>query len=722
MYKNIFKSIVILFSLEAAAQQNLNDVSINENYLTENDTVKRLKEVVIQGNPSNTIPSAGKGGIKAMDLPQATTVISKEELKNQQVASVSDILKNANGVYIMGATGGYQEEIASRGFSLSSNNTFKNGIRYYNGMMLETSGLEKVEFLKGSAAMLYGNVSPGGILNMVTKKPRYEFGGEIGFTNASFNTYKPTFDVYGSLNKSKTIGFRFNGAYENAASFRNNVNSERYYFNPSFEFQLGKNTDLLIETDFTNDSRTPDFGAGIIDYKIVSIPRNRFLGVSWGHYDSEQLSNTITVSHRINSNWNLKFVNGIRYYTTDLFSNTRPNSGSNGAVQSNGDWNRSIQRTDAKDNYFIQQLDLTGEFKTGKIEHKVLFGGDVENFKTQTTAYNPFANYDTVNIFEDYDAAAEPAIPTLSKNTLTTAPISRFGIYAQDLISFSENWKALAGIRYSYQDTESNVYKYSDGSNALTVNHDGAFSPRIGIIYQPSTNHTLFATYSNSFELNSGQDESGASLNPSIVDQYEVGLKNILFKNKLFLNLTLYQISNDKFYQQSLSNGNTYSYIKVLAGEVTSKGVEIDITANPINGLTIIAGYSFNETKFGSSEYYISGSQLRYNPKNTANLSANYQIKTGRFKNLNFGIINTYFGERYAGRSTRAQVANDSRQLIYLTDFFQTDITLSYSFNKFTLRSKLSNIFNELNYNVHDDNSVNPIAPRNYSLSLNYNF
>jgi iron complex outermembrane receptor protein len=720
MYKNIFIASFLFISLQGIAQASYQ--SINEYSSIENDTVKRLKEVVVEKNPSNSKTNAGKTGIKAMDLPQAISVISKEELRNQQVATVADILKNANGVYIMGATGGYQEEIASRGFSLSSNNTFKNGIRYFNGMMLETSGLEKVEFLKGSAAMLYGNVSPGGILNLVTKKPRYEFGGEISFTNASFNTYKPTFDMYGSLNKTKSIGFRLNGAYEKADSYRNNVNSERYYFNPSFEFQLGKNTDLLIETDFTNDSRTPDFGAGIIDYQIVSIPRNRFLGVSWGYYDSEQLANTITLSHTINSNWNLKFVNGIRFYTTDLFSNTRPNSGTNGTVQANGNWNRSIQRTQAKDNYFIQQLDLTGAFKTGKLDHRVLVGADVENFKTQTTVYNSFANYDTVNIFANYNAATEPVIPTLSKNTLTTAPISRFGIYAQDLISFSEKWKALAGIRYSYQDTESNVYKYSDLSNAATVNNDGAFSPKLGIIFQPTTNHTLFASYSNSFELNTGQNESGASLDPSIVDQFEVGIKNILFKNKLFVNLTLYQISNDTFYQQSLSNGNTYSYIKVLAGEVTSKGLEIDITANPINGLSIIAGYSFNETKFGTSDYYISGSQLRYNPKNTGNLSANYQFKNGRFKNLNIGIINTYFGERYAGRSTRAQVANDNRKLIYLSDFFQSDLTLSYSFNKFTLRSKLSNVFNELNYNVHDDNSLNPIGPRNYSISLNYTF
>ncbi|CAM3601078.1 TonB-dependent receptor [Flavobacterium gelidilacus] len=722
--RRIYLTVAIsLLSLSFYAQDSYKyegDVTL------ENDTVKikkyNLQEVVVTGKNIDNPISIGKTSIKPMDLPQASSVITNITLQNQQVNSITDILKNANGVYIMGTTGGYQEEIASRGFSLSSSNTFKNGVRYFNGMSIETSGLERVEFLKGSAAMLFGNVSPGGILNLVTKKPKYDFGGEVGFNYGSFNTIKPTLDVYGALNKNKTAAFRINSSYETADSYRNNVESERFYINPSFEFKLSKNTDLLIETDFTKDSRTPDFGAGIIDYKVVDLPRDRFLGVSWGKYDSQQFANTITLNHRFNSNWNINFVNGIRYYDTELFSNTRPNTGSNGGVQTNGDWNRSIQKTEAKDNYFMQQLDLKGLFTTGKIEHNVLFGADVENFKTSTTAYNQFSNYDTVNIFEDYNPANEAAIPTLTENTLTKAPINRFGVYAQDLISFSEKIKVLAGIRYSYQDTRSDVLKYSDGSITPTKNYDDAFSPRVGLIYQPTKNHSLFATYSNSFEINTGQDETGKALEPSIVDQYEIGIKNKLFTDKLYLNVTAYQISNDKFYQQSLANGNSYSYVKVLTGEVRSKGVEVDITANPLKGLTMIAGYSFNETKFLDEGYYIAGSLLRYNPKNTANLSANYLFSEGKLKGINLGLISTYFGERYAGRSTRTQVANDNRQLIYLQDFVQVDATLGYTFKQFRISTKLSNVFNELNYNVHDDNSVNPIAPRNYSIALNYKF
>ena len=714
MKKIIFATGVFLVSSVCFSQ---NDFEID--FTTDTDTVKpkkyTLEEIIVNGNAQNHIPSALKSNIKEMDLPQATSVISSEILLKQQVSSLSDVLKNANGVYIMGTSGGYQEEIASRGFSLGSDNTFKNGMRYYNGMMIETSGLEKVEFLKGSAAMLYGNVAPGGILNLVTKKPKFNFGGAIGFNIGSFNTYKPTFDLYNSIGKNKKIAFRINGSYEKAESFRDYVASEKYFINPSLLFKLSDNTELLIEADYTNDSRTPDFGAGVINYQVVDLPRNRFLGVTWGKYDAEQLSNTITVTHKINANWNINFINGIRYYKTELFANARPNTG--GLISDNGDWNRNIQKADTKDNYFTQQSNLNGLFSIGKTKHNFLFGADVENYKTYSTRYTN-ESYDTINLFEEYNPNAEGVIPTITKNRLTTTPISRFGIYIQDLVSLSEKWKVLAGVRYSYQDTENTVLTYANATTTNTNNYDDALSPRLGLIFQPTKNHTIFTTYSNSFDVNTGATTNNEPLKPSIIDQYEVGVKNKFFHDNIQVNIILYQINNNNLAQTSLIDPN----FRELAGSIRSEGVEIDITAKPIKGLLIIAGYSFNETKYVKSNTYIEGSLLRYNPKNTANLSFNYEFEEGQLKGLNAGLINTYFGKRYAGRSTQIRVANDIRQLIYLPEFFQVDATLGYNYKNITLRAKLSNLFNELSYNAHDDNSLNPIAPRNYSIALNYAF
>src|SRR6478672_3025241 len=457
MYKYLSLSALAFFFSATAFSQ---EFATNEDYSAVHDTVKNkkgeiLQEVIITSNQQKSPVGIGKSGIRPMDLPQATAVINQATLQNQQVASIADLLKNINGVYIMGTTGGYQEEIASRGGALSSSNTFKNGIRYFNGMRIEFSGIEKAEFLKGGSAILFGNVAPGGVLNLVTKKPKFDFGGEIGFKFGSFNAIKPTFDMYGSLNAKKTIAFRVNGSFEKADSFRKNVHSESIYFNPSLLFRLSQKTDLLLEGDFLKDSRTPDFGAGIINYEIVAIPRDRFLGVTWGHFDAKQASATATLTHRFNDNWDISFVNGLRYYDTELFTNNRPNA-SGGTVQANGNWTRSIQKSDVKDNYFIQQLDLKGKFLTGSIGHQFLVGVDSEIYKTNTTAYkvNPSGSYDTINIFDDYNPANEPPSPNMEITTVTTVPVNRFGIYTQDLVSFNKYIKLLAGIRYSYQDTE----------------------------------------------------------------------------------------------------------------------------------------------------------------------------------------------------------------------------------------------------------------------------
>lgn len=725
MKYNLLTAFYILFYLNCQSQETASFVGHTDEkeiFTTPSDTVKNkkgqvLQEVIVTTKQQQTPLSIEKSGIKPMDLPQSTAVIGQATIKNQQISDLTDLLKNTNGVYIMGTTGGYQEEVASRGFPLGSSNTFKNGIRYFNGMPTEMSGVENVQFLKGSAALLYGNVTPGGIMNLVTKKPKFDFGGTVGYRFGSFGIINPTIDVYGAIGKNKKSAFRVNGAYEKADSFREYVESDKYYVNPSFIYNINPKWQLIVEGDYLNTSNTPDFGAGIINYEIVDIPRERFLGVTWGYFDAEQTSATVTLNYKMSDKWNASFVNSFRNYETSLFSNTRPNSGVNGTVKENGDWTRSIQKAETKDNYYIQQLDFNGNFITGKIKHQVLLGYNYEDFTTTATAYKN-ENYDTINIFQNYNPALQPPIPTMNLTTITTTPISRFGVYAQDLISFSEKWKLLAGLAYNYQETDSDVLT-SDNS---PTNVDDAFSPRLGLIYQPTKNNTLFASYSTSFEVNTGFDIYENPLTPSIIDQFEIGSKNILFDGKLFLNATVYQITNDKYYQQSLVDGNTYAYIKVLAGEVQSRGVEIDAIYNPARGLSILGGYSFNQTEIIESDYYIPGTELKYNPKNTVNLSANYIIQSGKLNGLSFGVINSYVGDRYAGRLTRTQVNGDSRKLIFLSGYYQLDATLAYTYKKFNIATKLSNITNALNYNVHDDNSLNPIPPRVYSVNINYNF
>ncbi len=689
--------------------------------LFENDEL--WKEIVVKAyiNANEKIVSVGKIAIKPMDLPQSIAVIDRQVLEHQQVKNMSDVLANTNGVYIMGTTGGYQEEIAGRGFSFGSSNTFKNGVRYFNGMLLDFTNIEKVEIMKGGSAILFGNVAAGGLLNLVTKKPKFENGGEVHMNIGSFGLLKPSIDIYGGIGKQQKVAFRLNTAYEKANSFREGVSSERFYVNPTLLFKLGQKTELLLEADYAQDERTPDFGAGIINYKIVALPRERYLGVAWSNYKATQLTTTAKVTHTFSSNWKLDFLGAYRQYDTDLFSNTRPNAGV-ALINKEGTWIRNIQRTQVIDTYYLGQLDLTGKFSTGKINHQVLLGTDTEQFETQTTAYNPLVRYDTINVFGTKKYKIRTDIPNLTLATRTDAPVTRAGVYLQDLIHVNQYIKILAGLRYTYQKTGSDILTYATNKKESSVFYDGAFSPKLGLVIQPSKKMSLFGSYTNSFVLNTGVDVAGNALKPSLVDQIEVGIKNQLLNNKLSVNLTAYQIVNGNFAQTSLVNANTYTYIKELAGKVASTGVELDFVARPIPNLSLMAGYSYNETKYVTSNTYVAGSLLKYNPNHTANMSANYGFSEGKVKGLQLGVTSVYIGDRQAGRYTRIQVANDAYQLILLPAYTQIDGTIGYTYKSVALRVKIGNILDTYSYNVHDDNSVNPIAPRNFLVGLGYKF
>ena len=702
-------------------------VIVSEGHVTEvsftlTETARQLGEVQVRAFKSdNQKPIAlGKIAIRPMDLPQAVAVVEREVLERQQTLRLSDVLMNTNGVYVMGNTGGSQEELAGRGFAFNSSNTFKNGVRFNNAAMPEISALERVEVLKGSSAILFGNVAAGGIINLVTKKPQFQSGGSASLRVGSFGFVKPSFDVYGGIGNSQRVAYRLNATYEQGNSFRDAVQSERFYVNPSLLVNLSGKTNLLIETDYLYDNRTPDFGTGAINYAIADVPRSRFLGVSWGYNRIEQRSATATLTHQINQNWTVRATGSAQGFNSDLFATQRPNA-SNQFIKTDGTWIRGLQRTQVDETYWIGQLDLTGQFTTGGIKHTLLVGADADQYRTNTTAYNPVARYDTINVFDLGKFSQRSDIPTLTARQLTNAPIDRAGVYVQDLISFSEKIKLLTGLRYSYQQTGSDVLTYADNKTTSVTTFADAVTPRVGFVYQPIPTTSLFVSYANSFNTNTGVDVAGNALAPSFIDQYEAGIKNDLFNGFLSANVTAYQIKNSNLAQTSLANGNTNSNIRELAGEVTSRGVEVDLKTKQLGGFSFLGGYSYNQTKYTASNIYIVGSLLRYNPNHTANGSVYYAFqRAGLLRGLNLGLTAFYMGERVAGRSTRLTVNNDTFRLIPVPAFTQVDASVGYSLSRFGVRAKVSNLLNVLSYQLHDDNSVNPIAPRMLSATVSY--
>jgi iron complex outermembrane receptor protein len=691
------------------------------------ETSKQLDEVIVTARKSlnEKTVSLGKIEINPMDLPQSIAVVGQGLIRDQQALRLSDVIRNVNGVYLATTRGNSQEAFSARGYGFSSSNMFKNGARVNAGAMPEMSSLEKVEVLKGSAAILYGNVAPGGIVNMVTKQPKFNFGGEVSMRAGSYDLYKPSFDVYGPMTAG--IAYRVNGTFESANSFRNSVHSKRYYINPSLLFKLGKRTELLVQADYLNHEFTPDFGIGSINNTTIApLPRGTFLGTAWSYAKTKQTTASTALKHEFNDSWKLNFTGSYQNYSRDYYSTERVQA------DATGKWARPLNRTFTNEDYYIAQLDLNGKFKTGSIAHTLLAGIDADRYYTTNYTYNQPTIYDTINILDPSKFTRRTDIPVANRVRMINTPTNRVGAYVQDLISLTSKLKLLAGVRFSYQKAlPADSTNLITGANAKGVSKsDQAFSPRLGLVYRPVETTSFFASYSNSFSVNTGTDIHFNALSPSIIDQFEIGVKNDFFKGRLSANVTAYRIKNNNLAQtaQFAANGqpNNNTAIKELTGETTSDGIEFDLTGRPVAGLDIIAGYSYNYMRYTKTPdakgNYVEGERLVNTPAHTANWSAFYVFKNKRLKGLKIGATAFYTGNRFGGwNNTIGQAQNYSR-LIPVKGFTTIDISAGYNINRISLLAKVSNLANTFNYYVHENYSINPIAPRQVVGTIAYRF
>jgi iron complex outermembrane receptor protein len=778
--KNILlPTLTLLYCLNGFAQETASLVEKSDNiegFYSDSDTIKNkkrlvLKEVVITANKQPKPVTALRSGLKPMDVPQSIQVIDAEIIEQQQAIRLSDVIKNANGVYVGSARGGAQESFFSRGYDMSANNMFKNGFRYNAGSIPDVASLEKVEFLKGGSALLYGNVAPGGILNLVTKTPKFTEGGQLTMQAGSYSFYKPSVDFYGPLNK--WIAYRINASYENSQSFRDYVKNDRIYVNPSILFKISDKTQITAQGDYLSADWVPDFGTGIVGKEILDIPRNVYYGALWSTGKTKSSSASLLVNHDFNDHWKLGFNTSYQSYhrtqkSTAQLSNLAYTTNTTTAAQE-VNWKRGLTQADAAENIFADQLSLQGTFNTGSIKHQIFTGVDYENSTAPSYTYGFYATptgttaitteATAINLLNyDYNTQSLNVPYPTRATVLATTDTQRFGVFAQDLISINNYIKVLAGLRWSWQESEVTTAREVVTAGKITTTLENAipttgakslnraFSPKGGLVIQPNKDLSLFASYSNSFTPNTGTTVDLQPLDPSIIDQYEAGIKKDFWKGALSTNITVYQIENNNLAQtaQFQADGvteNVNNNLKQLIGATKGKGIEVDITARPATGLNINAGYSFNETKVskssGTNGSLVEGDILARTPKHTANLSFFYKLPSGVLKGLSFGAIGNYIGDRTGGwnddylwtavtptptnpNPNPAYTVTIRDRDIPLEGYASFDASVGYEWTKVSILCKLSNITNELNYTVHENYSVNPIAPRQLMVSLKY--
>lgn len=721
---------------EKAIQVTVGETSQADFTLVEN--ASKLAEVQITTHKTVNQKSVtlGKSGIPAKDLPQSIQIIDSTVITDQQANRLADVIKNVNGVAFAESRGSTGDTFLARGYSLGGNNVLKNGARSSIGGSPEASTLESIEVLKGSAALLYGGVTGGAVLNMITKKPKFNYGGEVAMRIGSYGFYKPTVDIYGPI--SKKIAFRAIATKDNANSFRDVVKTDRLYVNPSLLFKISEKTELIVQGDYLKSNYTPDFGVGTVGGKIVNIGRDKFLNTPWAYNNTNTVTSQLTLNHKFSENWKINVLGSLQSYNRNYFGAERPAGNASGVVA------RNLTRSKSQEYSYNEQVNLTGVVKTGAIGHNILVGVDADqstttsnsfyylNSPSSSTPYPTVYDYGAVNILDESTYYGSGVMPETAILNTTFAPAFRMGGFVQDMLSVSEKFKVLAGVRWSFQKTPTtditNVVTGVKSKGATADKIDKAFSPKFGVVYQPFKSSSIYVSYANNFTSNSGTDVNFAPMTPSIIDQYEVGVKNDLFGGKMSTNVTWYKIINNNLAQTAvlgadgLPNSNTN--IKEFTGKTASEGLEIDLTGKLAKGLNFLAGYSYNFYRYikTAASGITEGERVIGSTPHSANGTVFYTFGSGQVKGLKLGASAFYVGERFSGFQTLKAPAVARGLPIIVSGFTTVDLSAGYSFRKLSILGKVSNITNELNYYVHENYSINPIPPRMFSATLAYKF
>ncbi|MEA5618332.1 TonB-dependent siderophore receptor [Cronbergia sp. UHCC 0137] len=642
------------------------------------------------------------------DIPQSIQVIPRQVLEDQKVIRLTDAIRNVSGIVEGDTFGGTVDNFNIRGFDFTS--TFRDGFRDTGDNLRELANIEQIEVIKGPASVLYGNAEPGGIINLVTKRPLSTPYYAADFSVGSFNYYRPTIDLSGTLDPDKTLLYRLNVAYENSGSFRDFGKSERFFFGPTFELKLGENTNLLFDVSYVNDERTMDQGIVAIGRGIADVPTSRFLGEPGDIRRVEDVNVGYRLEHRFNENLTLR--NAFRYNSNDTFDyRAQPLS----VDEETGELSRNFRSNDDYAERYSLQTDLVSKFKTGSIQHTLLFGLDLARQNSDGTQRRlPGGLTPSINIFNPvYNVIPRPALSELTNAVRDgKSTVDTIGIYLQDQIAFSDKLKLLLGGRFDIVDQD----QFDRLSDTRTVQYDEAFTPRIGIVYQPIKPISLYASYSRSFAPNFAQRADGTFLEPERGTQYEVGVKAD-FNDKISATLAAYEITKTNIATPDPNDPDGFS---IPVGEQRSRGIELDITGEILPGWNIIAAYGYTDAQVTKSNDLIVGSKIPKVPEHKVSLWTTYQFLQGNLQGLGFGLGLFYLAERPGGDLPTPDFDNG----FTIPSYLRTDAAIYYKRDNWKAAINIENLFGvryieSFNFGR---NTVIPGAPLTVIGSISFEF
>ena len=710
---------------------------------TLSENTAQLQEIIVSGSRANRFsrPSSdyvSKMPLKNLENPQVYNTIGKELLTEQLVFSVDDAMRNAPGVQKMwdatGRAGDGGSYYNTRGFIVQSQ--LRNGLAGNVTASIDAVNLEKLETIKGPSATLFGSAltSYGGLINRVTKKPYDTFGGEVSVSGGSYDFQRVSADINTPLTKSRNLLLRVNTAFNHEGTFQTVGFSRSFALAPSLLFKPSERLSILIDGEIYRNQNVgkqilffyvPGSSLGATRADQLNIDyRNSYMGSGL-----TQQSNSTNLFGQVNYRFSPAVTSSTNISSSHSYSDgfgpyfyLMPN---NDAAKTNSLVRADQSTRNSRNDVFeVQQL-FNGDFRLGSLRNRVVVGLDYLHVNSNQYFFG--STYDTVPLTADYDysqfnGAALAALYASKAPDLTYPSIGirdTYSAFISDVLNLTDQLSVLAALRVDDFHNRGGAV----GTSVAGYNQTG-LSPKFGLVYQPVKDRiSLFANYQNSFTnqgIYNAYDVTAAdSLTQRFAkleqaNQFEAGVKLNALGGRLSTTISYYDIQVKNLLRTDPNPLAAARFAQTQDGTQLSRGVELDVVANPFDGFNVVAGFSYNDSKLTNAAADVNGRRpATASSPVLANLWISYRLNTSGLRGLGVG-----FGGNYASDN---KIQNSlSLGEFTLPAYTVLNASAFYDQRKFRLAAKVDNLTNQHYWIGYT--TMNPQRLRSFVGSLTYKF
>lgn len=667
--------------------------------ITQLDTIKVQAESS-SGYIGTQTASTLRGNQKNLESSQTVNVVSKQYVKDYVPANLDNALTQVSGITQGNTLGGTQDTVMKRGFGDNRDGSITvNGMPIVQGRTMNAA-VEQVEVLKGPASLLYGIMDPGGVVNVVTKKPEMTQKTEMAIYGSSFaagkNGLGASLDTTGAINNSN-FAYRFIVDHSDADYWRNFGNLKQTLIAPSVAWDDGQ-TKVNLSYQYRHFDvpfdRTTIFDPNT--KKALPISKYQRLDEAFNQMKGEDHLAQLLVDHQINDTWSAHFGYTYNYETYDA-NQLRVTSldTKNHTVKRRTDATLNAESVDSN-----AQAYLNGSINLLGLKHDIQIGSDIE-YRKYFRPDMVRGDTSTLDYLNPDFGTVEASRNIVASDSDQTDKLHTYGFYLQDAIHLNEQWIAVLGGRYlHYQQTAGRSRPFKENTNT----NDDAWLPHAGLVYQWNDQLSLYGSYTESLKPNSsiaplgGNAVIDSDVRPEQAKSYEIGAK-YEFNDRIKANFALYDIKKRNVLAK-ITNSSTKEVELHTTGAVRSKGAELDLTGRLTDQLDATLTYAYTDAKVTEDELGLQGNRLNNVARDTASLALAYNYGELYNGNLRLGLSGNYVGKR----------AGDSENTFDLPEYMLANAFISYDTTiakqAVNFQFNLNNIFDKTYYTA----SVNNLA------------